>query len=89
VADLKIDPTPPRVSVRRLGRDRVRVSVYDRASGAHAGGTVITFGDGSRPARGRLTATHVYATPGLYLITVRCSNNVGVSALHHVWVEAR
>jgi hypothetical protein len=86
VATMKVDPYPPRVRVRRLGRRRVRVSVYDDAAGVRARATVISFGDGTASIRGRTSAVHAYAAPGLYLLTVRCTTKVGVHAVHHIWV---
>jgi hypothetical protein len=87
VATMRTDPNPPRVRVRTRGAGRVQITVYDRASGARAAATVISFGDGTAPSRGRLSVQHTYAARGLYLVTVSCASSVGVRAVHHIWVK--
>jgi len=87
-ASLKVDASPPEVSVRGLGRRRVRVQVYDRASGAIAGRTSIGFGDGAHATR-RLSVTHTYARPGRYVITVASRDRAGHVLAAHIRVQAR
>ncbi len=89
VAQISVDVTPPFVSLRRLRDDRVMVRVRDLYSGPNAHRTVIDFGDGTRPARGRLKVVHQYAHSGLDRITVHCADNAGNSAVHRLWVYAR
>jgi hypothetical protein len=87
-ATLEVDAGPPEVSVSQLGHGRVRVRVFDRASGALAKDTFIAFGDGAH-AHGTLTATHSYRRPGRYAIVVRSRNRVGHSLLAHLRVQVR
>ncbi len=75
-ATLKVDANPPAVTIRRVGPRSVVVRVVDRASGAVANATRISFGDGAR-ARHRLTARHTYAAAGTYTITVRSHSRAG------------
>jgi hypothetical protein len=89
VAELKVDAQPPRVSVRRVGHDALRVRIYSRASGAVAGATSIAFGDGTRAVRGRLTAHHVYRQPGRYELLVRSRDRVGNRLAARIWVQVR
>ncbi len=88
VATLKVDAGPPEVGLYRFGHGRVRVQVFDRASGALARDTSIAFGDGAR-TRGRLTATHSYRRPGRYVIVVRSRDRVGQSLLAHLRVQVQ
>jgi hypothetical protein len=84
-ADLKVDGSPPVARVRH-GRGRaVIVTVRDAQSGAVAGATSVSFGDGSR-ARGRLRARHAYARAGHYVIVVRMRDRVGNRAIAHLRV---
>lgn len=87
-ATLKVDADPPEVSVYQGGHGRVRVRVFDRASGALAGDTSIAFGDGAR-VRGRLTAIHSYRRPGRYAIVVRSRDRVGHRLVARLWVQVR
>jgi hypothetical protein len=87
-AALKVDANPPDVTLRRLGARGVAVRVFDRASGAIARDTSISFGDGSR-AKHRLTARHTYATGGAYTITVRSRDRVGNRLDVHLRVRVR
>lgn len=89
VAKLMVDPDPPQVAVRALSGDRILVRVYDDASGVRAHATVISFGDAGPRVRGKVTAEHRYPTPGAYRITVQCESKVGISGVHHLWVQAR
>jgi hypothetical protein len=75
-ATLKVDANPPEVTVRRLRGRRIAVRVFDRASGAVARATAISFGDGRRAAH-RLTVRHTYASAGTYTIAVRSRDKVG------------
>ena len=75
-AELKIDSTPPQVSVKRRPHHRVLVRVVDRASGVAAGKTSIEFGDGSRASH-KTSARHTYAHAGKYTITVHSRDKVG------------
>ncbi len=88
VATLKVDAGPPEVSIYQLGRGRVQVRVFDRASGALAGDTSIAFGDGTHTS-GRLTATHHYRRPGRYAIVVHSRNRVGLRLAARLWVQVQ
>lgn len=88
VAVLKVDASPPHLSVRALARDAVRVRVYDSTSGAVAGATSIVFGDGAR-VRGKLAVRHVYPHPGRYEIVVQSRSNAGNRLDAHLWVQVR
>ncbi len=74
-ATLKVDASPPEVTVSRQGR-RVVVRIRDRASGAVAGRTSVSFGDGARVVH-RLSARHLYPTAGAHTIVVRSRDRVG------------
>jgi hypothetical protein len=87
-AELKVDATPPRVSVRLLGGDAVHVRIYSRASGAVPSATTVAFGDGTR-AHGRLSVRHAYAHPGRYELEVRSRDRVGNRLDAHIWVQVR
>jgi len=87
-AELKVDASPPQVSVRRLGGGGVRVRVFSRASGAVARDTSIAWGDGAR-ARGRLTASHSYARAGTYTIVIHSRDHVGNVLAAHMRVQVR
>ena len=86
VATLKVDANPPEVSVTKLGHGRVRVRVFDRASGALAKDTFIAFGDGARVSD-RLSVTHSYARAGRYVIVVQSRSRVGRSVDAHLRVQ--
>jgi hypothetical protein len=78
-ATLKIDRTPPRVSVSvRGGAVTVRLSDPPRgeSSGVDAGSVHVRFGDG-RSGGGRTRLTHRYRSGGSYTITVTASDNAG------------
>jgi len=85
-ATLKVDANPPEVTVRRLGGRGVAVRVFDRASGALARDTTISFGDGSRASH-RLKARHTYAAAGTYTIAVRSRDRVGNTLNVHLKVR--
>jgi hypothetical protein len=87
-AELKVDASPPSVSVRSLAHDAVQVRVYDHASGALASATSIDFGRGVL-VRGRLTARHTYPHPGRYEIVVKSTSKVGIHLDARLWVRAR
>jgi hypothetical protein len=76
---LKVDRTPPRVSVRVRG-DAVTVRVSDgpkgQSSGVSTGSVHVSFGDG-RSAHGRAKLTHRYKAGGSYTITLTASDNAG------------
>jgi hypothetical protein len=86
VAELKVDATPPEVSVRRLGGRTVRVRVHSRASGVLASATAIAFGDGTK-IHGRLSVRHAYARPGRYELMIRSRDRVGNRLDAHIWVQ--
>jgi hypothetical protein len=86
-ATLKVDANPPEVTIRRLGARGVAVRVFDRASGALAKNTTISFGDGSA-AKHRLTARHTYAASGTYTIAVRSRDRVGNVLNVHLQVRS-
>ncbi len=75
-ATLEVDASPPEATIRRLPGRRVVVRILDRASGAIAKLTSISFGDGRRAAR-RLTVRHVYPAAGTYTIAIRSRDRVG------------
>ena len=87
-ADLKVDASPPQVSVRHSGGRGVKVRVFDVASGALAKDTSISFGDGGREGH-RLIARHTYSRSGGYVITVRSRDRVGHSLNAHLRVQIR
>ncbi|MCL2769177.1 MAG: PKD domain-containing protein [Solirubrobacterales bacterium] len=88
-ATLKLDASPPIVRVRLVNHRRgVRVRVTDNASGVDAAATVIRFGDG-HTARGRDTVAHGYARAGVYWITARVRDRLGIAATDHLRVRAR
>jgi hypothetical protein len=87
-ATLKLDANPPEVTTRRLGGHGVAVRVFDHASGAVAGDTSISFGDGTHASH-KLTARHTYAAAGAYTITVRSRDRVGNTLDVHLRVQVR
>jgi len=74
--ELKVDANPPEVRVRRLRGRAISVHVLDRASGAVAKDTWVSFGDGKRSTH-RLNARHTYSLPGLYTLSVHSRDRVG------------
>ncbi len=87
-ATLKVDASPPEVNVRKLGGGLVLVRVTDRASGAVAGDTYISFGDGAR-ARHKLSAVHRYAGAGRYVIVVQSRDRVGRGVIARIRVQVQ
>jgi hypothetical protein len=85
-ATLKVDANPPEATVRRLGARRIAVRVFDRASGALAHDTAISFGDGSG-AKHKLTARHTYRARGTYTVTVHSRDRVGNTLDVHLRVQ--
>jgi hypothetical protein len=86
---LKVDGTPPAVSVRRVHRGTaVSVSVRDPDSGVAARAVSISFGDGAG-AHGRTHAVHRYARGGSYLIFARVRDRLGNAATVRRWVSVR
>jgi hypothetical protein len=88
---LKIDRTPPRVSVRvRGGSVVVRVSDGPKkeSSGVAVGSVHVSFGDG-RSAQGRAKVSHRYKSGGSFTVTVTASDKAGnkVSARRRVSVS--
>jgi hypothetical protein len=82
---LKVDRTPPRVSVHvRGGTVIVRVSdgPKGQSSGVNTGSVHVSFGDGSS-AHGRAMLRHRYSAGGSYTITVAASDNVGNKVTAH------
>jgi hypothetical protein len=88
VATLEVDATAPEVRVRLLGRERVRVRVFDRTSGALAQDTFIAFGDGAHASH-RLTVSHTYPRPGRYVIVVHSRNRLGHRLVAHLRVQVQ
>ena len=85
-ATLKVDANPPGFTLRHLGGRRVRVRVFDRASGTVAGKTLIVFGDGTR-VKGKLSVSHTYGRPGRYVIVVHSRDRVGHTLAAHLRVQ--
>ncbi len=87
---LKVDRTPPRVTVR-VRRAIVTVRVGDgprgQSSGVAAGSVHVSFGDG-RSAHGRAMLRHRFKAGGSYTITVTAADRAGnrVSAHRRVTV---
>jgi hypothetical protein len=78
-ATLKIDRTPPRVSVRVRGSSAtVRVSdgPKGQSSGVELGSVHVRFGDG-HSGGGRSTLRHRYKTGGTYTIAVTAEDRAG------------
>jgi hypothetical protein len=90
-ATLKVDRTPPHVSVRVRG-DSVTVRISDlpkgESSGVDAGSVSVRFGDG-RSGGGRTRFTHRYKRGGSYTITVAAADNAGNSTTVHRRVTVR
>jgi hypothetical protein len=88
-AQLRVDANPPIVRIGWIDRRRgVRVTVGDRASGALARASVVSFGDG-RSVRRRDTIAHVYRHGGTYWITAQVRDRVGNRATVHLRVRVR
>jgi hypothetical protein len=87
--ELKVDASPPRVTVRALGHRRVLVRIIDTASGVARGATHVSFGDGSPLVRGRVRIVHAYAHGGRVLVLARVRDHVGNGALWRLRVEVR
>ena len=88
---LKVDRTPPHVSVRvRGGSVTVRISDLPKgeSSGVDAGSVSVRFGDG-RSGGGRTRFTHRYRRGGSYTITVAAADNAGNSTTVHRRVTVR
>jgi hypothetical protein len=82
---LKVDRSPPRVSVRvQGGTVTVRVSdgARGQSSGVNPGSVHASFGDG-RSAHGRAMLRHRFATHGAYSITVSASDKAGNKVTVH------
>lgn len=88
-APLKIDVDPPIVKVQLIDHRRgVEVRVSDDASGVNAQATRISFGDGARSSE-HARARHLYRHAGLYTITAKVRDNVGIGATAHIRVRVR
>jgi hypothetical protein len=86
--ELHLADSPPRVSVSPTRHGTaVRVKISDPA-GLASSSLSVSFGDGAALAR-RSTCSHVYAHPGLYLVTVRASDSVGNAGVVRRWVRVR
>jgi hypothetical protein len=88
-SNLQVDASPPTVITKLARVRKLIVQVSDRESGPDPSATVISFGDGSRPARNQLTAIHRYRRRGTYLVTVRCADLVGNRATHRLLLKVR
>lgn len=84
---LQVDASPPQARVRASGR-AVTVSVTDAGPGVNARTVAISFGDGAR-AFGRPSARHRYSAPGLYRVTVRAADRLGIAGVFHRLVSVR
>jgi hypothetical protein len=76
---LKVDRSPPRVSVRvRGGTVTMRVSdgAKGQSSGVNVGSVHVSFGDG-RSAHGRAMLRHRFKAGGSYTVTVTASDRAG------------
>jgi hypothetical protein len=76
---LKVDRTPPRVSIRVRGGTvivRVNDGPKGQSSGINTGSVHVSFGDG-RSAHGRAMLRHRYSAGGSYTITITASDNAG------------
>jgi PKD domain len=88
-APLKIDVDPPIVRVELIDHRRgVQVRVSDDASGVDAQATRISFGDGAHSSE-HARARHLYRHAGLYTITAKVRDNVGIGATVHIRVKVR
>lgn len=85
--ELKVDAGPPQVQVKRVRGRLVRVRIVDHAAGALAKDTSISFGDGSRVARGVLSAVHAYARAGIYTVVVHDMDRAGNAGVAHIRVQ--
>jgi hypothetical protein len=89
-ARLRVDGTPPKVTARRLGGRLVELRIADAkgASGAVAGQTRISFGDGIR-SKGTNTVRHRYAASKTYKVTALVADKAGNKAAVVVPVTVR
>jgi hypothetical protein len=88
-AALLIDALPPRVKITRaLGGSGVSVRVSDSDSGVDRRLVSVFFGDGAS-ARGRVRFVHRYARAGVYRVTVRVGDRLGVRGTVRQLVSAR
>lgn len=82
---LKVDRTPPKVSVRVRGNS-VTVRVSDgpkgESPGVEAGSVHVNFGDG-HSSHGHAKVTHSYKAGGTYTIKVTASDNAGNHVSYH------
>jgi hypothetical protein len=86
---LKVDAQPPEVKLSlNQARDTATVAVSDSTSGVDARDTQISFGDGSKTAKGRDSAVHTYATAGRYVISVQAQDNAGNQRTARLVIEA-
>lgn len=86
VTSLHVESNAPRVSVRRLGGDRVRVLVDGDPAGVKQADTLIAFGDGVA-ASGHDTVVHTYRRAGRYTIVVHAVDVVGNRRDAHIQVQ--
>jgi hypothetical protein len=75
-AALRVDGTPPTVSVRMAHGRSVVVRVRDAGSGVMASATSVSFGDG-RFGRGHARVQHAYAHGGRFRIVIHARDRAG------------
>jgi PKD domain len=76
-SELEVEGLPPSVAVTRAnGGHGVTVRVSDSRSGVNVRAVSVSFGDG-HGGRGHKSFHHVYAHPGVYMITVKVRSKLG------------
>jgi hypothetical protein len=89
VHKLKIDTTPPLVTLARIDHGQgIRVVVSDSGSGVDASATRIAFGDGQRSA-GHAVVRHLYHRAHTYTVTAHVADNAGNRTTVHLRVRVR
>jgi hypothetical protein len=86
---LLVDGVPPAVRITRTGGGAaVSVLVTDAYSGVEKRAVSVSFGDGGN-ARGRARFAHRFSHAGVYRVTVRVRDKLGVQGIVSQWVSVR
>jgi len=87
---LKVDGTPPKVTVRRAhGCYAVVIRVGDPNSGVAKRFVSVSFGDGSGARRRHTRVAHRYAHAGIYRVSVHVRDKAGNAGTVRQWVSVR